>query len=156
MITLAELPTPSPNAIAAWLVSFVAVVMGINAVLKLTDRFRSSPPNETLGVQNTALSQRVDAIEGNVKATLASQHSQLHQRVDTIEENVKELRREIAEHNESVTRETSIHRKSLYQQIDGTRRELEGKMEANRKELAQDIKDMPGQLVALLKNTSAI
>lgn len=148
MILLAEIPAPASVELAGWLVCFISVVIGVNAVLKLFDRLKGEkalPANETLGHAHTTLVRRVDGHASDIDA----------------------LRREFAENVKDQDRKDSTHRAGLYrkieeseqklrQEIKDLRTENSQKMEANRAELSQDIKDMPAQVIALLKNTGAI
>jgi hypothetical protein len=59
----AQMPTPTPGALAAFIVSGAALIWALNQGLKLADRFKAKPPTGELNVSFEALTMRVEALE---------------------------------------------------------------------------------------------
>ena len=144
----AEITDVVPVQIGAWLACLAFMVMLLNGAGKLLDRWRGespTPPNEQLSHQHTTLSRRVDGHASEIE----------------------QLRAQLRHAQEEQDRKDSTHRASLYRKIEESenklrieikelRRENTEKMEDNRRELSEDIKNMPSQIIALLKNTKVI
>jgi len=112
-------PTPTPAELAAWIVSFVAVLIAVNQALKFFDRFKESPPpRDTYQVKGDYVTQRefkelrdqVDGLSGELRESIAdvrremkhdaevnqaaaeARAQNMHKRVDDVLAAVSELR----------------------------------------------------------------
>jgi|KBSSwiStaDraftv2_1062776.scaffolds.fasta_scaffold00424_32 hypothetical protein len=113
------MPTPTPLELAGWLGCLVAVVMGINQVMRLLDRFKETPtPRDTYQVKGDYVTQRelkdvredVDALAGELRESITevrremahdkevnqaaaeARAQNIHKRVDEVLAAVSELR----------------------------------------------------------------
>ena len=74
------MPAPTSLEIGAWLVCLVAVIAGVNQVMKLFDRFKETPPpRDTYQVKGDyvthrelkELQDRVDELSGELRESIA-------------------------------------------------------------------------------------
>ena len=134
---LADLNNSTPPELVTWLGCAAFLIVLVNGGMKLVERVRgerAEPPNRQLDAAHANLSRRVDGQAADIA----------------------ELRREFRKSEAEHARNDASQRASLYRKIDETRAELEARMEAHRGELSRDIKEMPAQIIMLLKNTDAI
>jgi hypothetical protein len=69
---------------------------------------------------------------------------------------ITRLRGDIERNREAGERERKQSAAGIYKKIDDTRAELSADLQSVRKELSENQRNLPGEIVALLKNTNAI
>jgi hypothetical protein len=69
---------------------------------------------------------------------------------------IARLREDIERNRESGERERKQSAAGIYKKIDETRAELSADLQSVRQELGENQRNLPGEIVALLKNTNAI
>jgi hypothetical protein len=104
---LAEDTYTPPVLIAAWLGCAVFVIMGLNALLKLVDRFKGKsphPPNQSLGQSVEELDRRVTALEDD-QETLRREINALPSKIIADLLNAKKLLEALSSHEDETVRE---------------------------------------------------
>lgn len=150
MILLAQAATEVPKEFAVWSACLAFLVLLTNECIKLVGKLRGkagTPPNELLEVSQKDLTRRVVVLEEAVVG---------EEWFTKVEKEIELLRGDSTRHREEKDRTDSIHRAAIYKGIDKVRSETGQHIEDVRKELSKDIKEMPFQIVALLKNKGSI
>lgn len=151
---IAEVSTDFPWQYVGWLiVGLAAVAVCFNQIDDFIERRKTKipppqePANRELEIKQENLTSRVKALEDTIVEK---------EWFTKIERDIETMRLESNEARADKSKEDSIHRSSIYRAIDKVRVENSEHIESVRKELSSDIKEMPMQLVALLKNTNSI
>lgn len=123
---LADLPTPTPNQFAAWMVCAASAIIMANQSIRFYRSLKGEParpPNEILGASQAEIIRRVEVTE----QTLADFRSAAKK-----------------------------DRSDLYDKINEIRKELTAKIETSETNFGTRFDELPERLINLLRNTGAI